>query len=1236
MTTARAAMCTLVVGLTAAMLAPSAAAAAEAQQAKPTIRFGANALTHPYIRDTIGFNLRNETIPRNAIRSLSDAEILRLLREGKLDAGSVFFRIAPAGGANAANQPAEDAALLPKGAIVHPVGRLGAWVLAPAGRNLPRLTVDQLADILSGKITKWSQLSAGEGEIVVAYDDASLAAACMVAGIAQPRVSDSSRWVKDPANGRMTLNHMVDDAMVAEQDRLSKQPARAATTDNYLLIASGVQILQADQGRTKTKRFVPIAPSANRPAVAPDLKTVGDGGYPLLVDWRIIVRPDAPETVQGAAKICLRSYESGLVNAAYVKEWLIQPARGDQPDMIRVFYYRGQDAIEEAARAYGKAHPEARFANVTTVEISVAEAFAEKADLLVAVGSLPSHQGKTPAEMCGPGVTELALGRQPVLLLVSQECPLTALTLDQARRVASHDLTDWKDLGWDCGQGVVKHALGYSLLNDALFGGPGKMKRVHNFPMSHPISKGFTEEEMRAEGEAFRKHNKLTYMTEAQMLKAVAADKYGLCFVAAGESSLGSGLKVLHVGVTASTAAAPKAASVASGAYPIALPARVLVHPKAPQAARDFAAWLQSPRAAEVLATHHIYSEALATKPQAGAPVAGAAPPKVKGFAGQVSGAAAVLPTEVLSKYFLMAKPEHLAAYEDAICKTIAEDGRLKVVDREHLDKVLRERQYAILTGQAQSTPAVSADVFVVPAVVADGHASALRVRFVHGPTASTLGELSLPVNPADPTRFDPPLPQALAPAWQAALARLAEARSRPSWTLLGVYPDTQADMDQAEKIDQQLARSLRADKRLFFCETLDVEAAQQEMLMAIMGAGQPMTGGFRPDSDFLLEGKCRGGKLELLVRSGANLVPLAGASFDIGADEQIAQWLAAQAERTRAAAAATDAASAADRAGAQAKLEFEIARRIGEEIEARNRQAEQRRVTAGLTKIMDDDAEVIRAMSARRLTHMTRAVQLKADDEEICQAFVGALESGSSRFTTRVRTAQMYERLARLFPNSQNHRGNMEYAINDYSTVANWLRKSSGGFGGSGVSRGIDHAKLRLVYLGKALSLYESYAVRYAKCFDKPKESRGSWIWFPGLMDQYLYRVGEYALLSNAGEKEMDAMVAHWSAIFDDKPAAGPHSDFLRLRLIALNNDRAGFLKLLTDMQQRHPKPKDPYWLIGACVAQEDMYRLFGHGTDRCNFAKWLAGSRGIGGLPYDGYDPAKDSSQPAAINIE
>ena len=87
---------------------------------------------------------------------------------------------------------------------------------------------------------------------------------------------------------------------------------------------------------------------------------------------------------------------------------------------------------------------------------------------------------------------------------------------------------------------------------------------------------------------------------------------------------------------------------------------------------------------------------------------------------------------------------------------------------------------------------------------------------------------------------------------------------------------------------------------------------------------------------------------------------------------------------------------------------------------------------------------------------------------------------------------------------------------------------------------------------------------------------------------------------------------------------------------MVSLHNDRARFLDLLNDMQRRHPDPKDAYWSTGADVAQLDLYRLFRHGTEHCNFDKWRNGKRGIGGLPYDGYDPAKDTSKPAALELE
>jgi hypothetical protein len=833
--------------------------------------------------------------------------------------------------------------------------------------------------------------------------------------------------------------------------------------------------------------------------------------------------------------------------------------------------------------------------------------------------------------LCVADPAEQTVGLKPLLIVASQECPLKCLTLEQARHVASYDLTDWKELGWDCGRGVVKHALGSKLLADAMFGGYGNMK--HHPIITSPSAKRGSA----GAAPSVRDLAKMSYGSEAQLLSAVSADKYSLGFVAAGKSSLGSGLKVLKVGKTSSNAVAAEAANVVSGAYPVALPVSVRIHPKAPPAAKKFASWLQSPQAAEALASNYIYSKALVLKPPAGATAAAVnAPTDVKDFTGQVFGAAAVLPTEVLSRYFLMAKSEHLAAYEDAICRMIDADGRIKVVDRANLDKVWRERLYALLLGQTEFKPAISADVFAAPAIVPAGAGSALRIRFLHGPTASLLGELSLPISPSDPMRFDPPLQQALAPAWQAALAKLAEARTRPSWALVGVYSATETGMGQAAQIEQRIRDTLRGDKRLFFCETLDVDAAQQEAIMAMTGAGRPMVGGFRGDSDFLLEGKLQDGQLELRVLAGRNLALLARKSFEPGADELISQWLSTQAQREKGAGAATAAAPAEDWTGKQAKLEFEIAERLGKQIEARTREAEKRRVSAGLTKIMDQDAQVLKDLAEQRKQHLTRAVQLDPNDERICQAFIGAVEDGSSRFPVYVRKAQMYERVVRLFPKSAQHRGNMEYAITYYATAANFLGKSLRGADSLAVPRGIDHPRLRLFYLKKELSLFDSYAARYAGCFDDPKEDRGSWHTFGNYMLQYLYAAGCHVYLGKPAAQEVDQMIARWSAIFDDKPAAGPHSDFLRLRLTALKNDRAGFLKLLTDMQQRHPKPKDSYWLIGACVAQEDMYRLFGHGTDRCNFAKWLAGSRGIGGLPYDGYDPAKDSSQPAAINIE
>lgn len=152
-----------------------AASAALAQENQPNFRFAANKVTNKYVHDTVHHELRLGRVRREFFPLLDDAEILRLLREGKVDAGSLFLPTVTPAGKSAAERREN---LLLEGAIVHPVGRLGAYILAPADRELKQLTVEQVAGILAGRITRWDQLNAGTGDILITYDDAAVAAAC--------------------------------------------------------------------------------------------------------------------------------------------------------------------------------------------------------------------------------------------------------------------------------------------------------------------------------------------------------------------------------------------------------------------------------------------------------------------------------------------------------------------------------------------------------------------------------------------------------------------------------------------------------------------------------------------------------------------------------------------------------------------------------------------------------------------------------------------------------------------------------------------------------------------------------------------------------------------------------------------------------------------------------------------------------------------------------------------------
>ena len=90
-----------------------------AQENQPDFRFAANRVTHKYIHDTVHHELKFDRVHREFFPMLEDSEILSLLREGKVDAASVFLPTASTTGTSAANPRTN---LLPEGAIVHPIG----------------------------------------------------------------------------------------------------------------------------------------------------------------------------------------------------------------------------------------------------------------------------------------------------------------------------------------------------------------------------------------------------------------------------------------------------------------------------------------------------------------------------------------------------------------------------------------------------------------------------------------------------------------------------------------------------------------------------------------------------------------------------------------------------------------------------------------------------------------------------------------------------------------------------------------------------------------------------------------------------------------------------------------------------------------------------------------------------------------------------------------------------------
>lgn len=476
--------------------------------------------------------------------------------------------------------------------------------------------------------------------------------------------------------------------------------------------------------------------------------------------------------------------------------------RAVPPDnRIRADFGPWRDQGQAAARAFCAKHPKLRFFRPDGG--AGFPAFrAGHVDLLGFTNGYQDHFGggeKQEFEAAFPQPPESAtIGFWPLVVAVAPANPITRLTLDQLRKLASDRKATWKDLGRPKDGLVQLHLSSYqvaAILTGDKGGSVLNYHRASNRPRP--------------------------YMD--QILKAVADDPDALLMWHYTGRIAASGLKVLPIVDSRGQALLPSdLPAVASGRYVLRTPLTFIVHPRASAAARQFAQWLTTEEAAQAIAADRSRSHPADVPFLAHVTLAakdardkrnttGVTPPREAGASAgtggvsstaaagpKIDGAVAVMPTEPLSMYFLMAGPSHQAAYEGAVAEAIRRDGRLKLIDRERLARLLEERKLTMLQSPEKPSRAiVAADVFVFSFVVSDGARAFLQVSAVHGPTASVLGELKLPIDPADPGRFQPPLGQTLTAWWPRVLGRLDEVRHKPRWALVDVYTGS-VDLEEA------------------------------------------------------------------------------------------------------------------------------------------------------------------------------------------------------------------------------------------------------------------------------------------------------------------------------------------------------------------------------------------------------------------------------------------------------
>jgi hypothetical protein len=566
-----------------------------------------------------------------------------------------------------------------------------------------------------------------------------------------------------------------------------------------------------------------------------------------------------------------------------------------------------------------------------------------------------------------------------------------------------------------------------------------------------------------------------------------------------------------------------------------------------------------------------------------------------------IAGAVAVLPFEASNSLFLAAEAAHHAAVEQSITAVVSKQPGMKMVDRAYLQQVLDEQQRRLAPVLLEK-PLLAADLLVSSSFVTVGQHTYVVIDAVQGVNGCLVGQLRVPIDPAQLDEIEAILTPRIAQWWPGVLARLQQVRTLPVWAIRVTHEP--ADQSPEEELVASIHKTITQTPEVFLAEYQSLTAARRELILGLLGITAAKSGRFTPAADYLVElDRTAPEKPVVRLLHGADLRLLEEHALASRAwDKPAVDWLQAHLRSSKAGRLSQQMTvplpDKPTSMQAQADLEYQRGTKLRAEYEAyQNELYEKRRANNGQENSPEEQKKLAEYASAIAASFQ-RAAQLDPTRAQVSYEEIMAKQRAiKSNYNSYKELATASGMFVDMFPNSPHIKEVLQQAFQSNMILVRFLRET-GLTNTLNIPAGVEVGPLRLQHQRDLLRYLAELNERCAA--DVPNNGV--------LLKVYRVEVARFRELGG-GDAEITQAIARYGRTFDKLPLLAAHSDFLRLDQFAVLGDRKSYLALLKEMQARAPKPDDPLWNVTAEDTLDQICELMVSDPRATGFYWWLRG---------------------------